>query len=165
MGAVVLKMMIKCGPVHPPPPPREMFTTKELDDAKKAIIIKDYTKWTFIAKNRIRGIWDDEASNWLKTHEADVKTAIEKNQTEITNLTKDKYHKHYIGVIQFIDDCIKDGNCKEDDYINIKKILQDAADNALKGGRRRKTNKVKKSKVRVFRRRSSKSKKSRKSRK
>jgi hypothetical protein len=46
-------------------------------------------------------------------------------------------------------------------YVITKWLYEDIKD----GGRRRKTNKVKKSKMRVFRRRSSKSKKSRKSRK
>ncbi len=150
-------------PVHTPPPPREMFTPEELDDAMKALIIKDYSVWKNIYKTRLRGIWDDEASEWLKGHENEVKTAIEHNQKKFT---KEENYKHYNVVIQFIDDCIKDKNCKSDDYKNIKTILQDAAAaNAPKrGGRRRNTNKVRKSKVRVFRR-SSKSKKSRKSRK
>jgi hypothetical protein len=53
-----------------------------------------------------------------------------------------------------------------EDLINIPYVIREWLFEDIKdGGRRRKTNKVKKSKMRVFRRRSSKSKKSRKSRK
>jgi hypothetical protein len=101
---------------------------------------------------------------------------VKKYNSEKTPKTKEDIFRQYQKKIENIVDCRTTllDLAKQSDYVaNIEHVQNLVAlpDNIHDwfekqgGGRRRKTNKVRKSKVRVFRRKSSKSKKSRKSRK
>jgi hypothetical protein len=145
----------------------EAHSKYEYDEAMRDFVMGHYRKWNAIkAKNKRDGkfikdnngqntdkgigISDINAARWLKHNKGLVETAI-------STLTQEKRNL----LLDIINDTItKDGE-PEADYAEIKEIIMPR----IRGGRRRKTNKVNKSKMRVFRRRSIKSKKSRKSRK
>ena len=145
----------------------EAHSYSEYDQAMRDFVKGNYRKWNAInAKNKRDGkfikdnngqntdkgigISDINAARWLKHNKGLVGHAI-------STLTQEKRNI----LLDIINDTItKDGE-PEADYAEIKEIIMPR----IRGGRRRKTNKVRKSKMRVFRRRSSKSKKSRKSRK
>lgn len=101
------------------------------------------------------GISDMNAARWLKHNKDLVRGNIGHLGGHIDRFIS--------MIVHTIRDDQKAGKNTEKDYKDIKDILKTKLRSM--GGRRRKTNKVRKSKVRVFRRRSSKSKKSRKSRK
>lgn len=140
---------------------RQDFTLTELNHAMKEIIKGNREPWRNIKKNKTRGINDKEASEWLKNNKTELQASIVTNRERVPLKDRISIYKMFLECVSY---CISDKHCVSKDYEDIKKIIQSELE-ASSGGRRRKTNKVRKSKMRVFRRRSSKSKKSRKSRK